>query len=214
VTPVPGAGGIRGLLSSFVRRSFLVRNPLDRQARIEMKAEIPPFLVERGWSVLLDRRESNTTFGLPPGGSREVDVSLRPGEDFTREELMRVEGGVAIRILVHGDGILMGGMTYALDPSLERAPIERAGDGQVALNDPAIEAAIRGARQSQEEAGLTLASFDEGAAEPKPAAETADAPSATAQELLSQLGLPDQAIGRISRVRLGRLTLNIDFEET
>jgi len=231
VTPVPGAGGIRGLLSAFVNRRFLVRNPLENQTRMEIKAEIPSFLARLGWKVLLERREGDTAFGLASGGSREVVVALQSGDDFTREQLLAVEGGVAIRILVHGDGMLMGGMTYVLDPSLERAPIERKGDRPIDLNDPAIEAAIQNARMSREETGMVLVALDTEVpeelgsaapstmgADPRKAmpdvAEKTDASTAMARQLLSHLGLPDQAIGRVARVKLGRITLNIDMEET
>jgi len=152
VVPVPGGGGRRGLLSGFVNRRFLVRNPLEKQVRMEVKAEVPPFLATRGWRVKLDLKEGPAAFGLAPGIGREVKVTLRPGEEFSREQLMQVEGGVAIRIVVHADGMVMGGMTYQLDPHLERAPKERKGERPINLDDPAIEAAIHDAQLLEEEA--------------------------------------------------------------
>jgi len=53
---------------------------------------------------------------------------------------------------VHADGMVMGGMTYQLDPHLERAPKERKGERPINLDDPAIEAAIHDAQLLEEEA--------------------------------------------------------------
>jgi hypothetical protein len=78
-------------------------------------------------------------------------VGLRPGENFSRDELIQVEGGVAIRVLVYADGMLIGGMTYQLDPNLERAPSEKKDERPIDLNDPAIEAAIQDAELLNEE---------------------------------------------------------------
>jgi hypothetical protein len=151
VAPVPGGGGIRGLLSAFVNRRILVRNPSDNQVRMEVKAELTPFLAERGWRVRLDNNERISAFGLAPGVTKEVEVTLRPGEEFSREELMQVEGGVAIRIPVYADGMIIGGMSYQLDSDLERAPSERKDESPIDLNDTAIEAAIHDAQLQQEE---------------------------------------------------------------
>ncbi|MDF3052361.1 MAG: hypothetical protein K0S19_466, partial [Geminicoccaceae bacterium] len=147
VAPVPGGGGKRGLLSAFRNRRFWVHNPSDKQVRVEVRAELPPFLVDRRWRVRLNP----AAFGLASGADKEVMVGLRPGENFSREELMQVAGGVAIRVLVYADGKLIGGMTYQLDPNVERAPSEKKDERPIDLNDPAIEAAIQDAELLKEE---------------------------------------------------------------
>ncbi len=142
VAPVPGAGGIRGLLSAFVRRSLLVRNPFDKPVRIETKAVLPSFLIERGWGVKLDYRDGGNIFTLANGERREITITLKPGKDFNRDDVLRAKEDTAVRVVVHADGIMIGGMTYVLDPKLRRAPIERVGDKPIRLDDPEIEAAI------------------------------------------------------------------------
>ena len=151
VAPVPGGGGKRGLLSGFRHRRFWVHNPADQQVRVELRAEIPPFLAERGWRVRLNSKERVATFSLALSAVKEVRVSLHPGETFTREELMQIAGGVAIRVLAYADGMLFGGMTYRLDPDLDSAPSENMDEGPVDPNDPAIDAEINDAELLEEE---------------------------------------------------------------
>jgi hypothetical protein len=151
VAPVPGAGGKRGLLSAFHNRRLLVHNPSDKQARVEVRAELPPFLAEREWRVRLNFKETTAAFVLASGADREITVALRPGEEFSREELMQVEGGVAIRVLAFADGVLIGGMTYQLDPDLDRAPSEKEDERPIDPNDPAIDSEIGDAELLKEE---------------------------------------------------------------
>lgn len=156
VAPVPGGGGKRGLLSGFQHRRFWVYNPADKQVRVELRAELPPFLAERGWRVRLNSKERIATFSLALSAVKEVKIGLHPGETFSREELMQVEGGVAIRVLAYADGRLFGGMTYELDPDLERAPSEKKDERSVDPNDPAIDAEINDAEllKAEEERGF------------------------------------------------------------
>ena len=126
-------------------------NPADKQVRVELRAELPPFLAERDWRVRPNSKERIATFSLALSALKEVKVGLHPGETFSREELMQVEGGVAIRVLAYADGMLFGGMTYQLDPDLERAPSENKDEEPVDLNDPAIDAEINDAELLKEE---------------------------------------------------------------
>jgi hypothetical protein len=212
VVPVAGSGGLRGLLSSFLNRQFVVRNPLDTQSRIEVKAELPKFLTERNWGILLNQREGTSPFGLAAGNTRNVTVALRPGREFTSAEVNQVRGGVNIRIYVYADGMIIGGMTYRLDTSLKVAPIERAGDNPIRLNHPAIEEMIRDARLA--ESGLEEAEVSEEAGSEEEQEENgagSDAASA-AGTLLSQLGVDDNSIGKVNRVRLRKLVVEVDLD--
>jgi zinc metalloprotease ZmpB len=164
VAPVPGGGGIRGLLSAFVNRRILVRNPSDNQVRMGVKAELTPFLAERGWRVRLDNNEGISAFSLASGVSKKVEITLRPGEEFSSEELTQVGENVVIRVRVYADGMIIGGMTYQLDPNLEQAPSEREDESPIELNDHAIEAAIQDARLLHEEAERGFVAADTGPA--------------------------------------------------
>jgi zinc metalloprotease ZmpB len=228
VAPVPGGGGIRGLLSAFLNRRFLVRNPFEQQVRMEVKAKLPPFLAERGWGIHLDQKENDLSFGLASGNAKEVIVTLRPGEEFSREQLLQVQGGVAIRIYIYADDLLIGGMTYQLDPKLKRAPIEKKGDNLISLNDPAIEEAIREARQLEEEAEMALVVsiaspteamgvevWGDAGEEAEDAlseeASEVDDGAAAARQLLLQLGVSKETITRVNRVKLRKITVEIEL---
>jgi hypothetical protein len=214
VTPVPGGGGVRGLLSAFLNRQFLVRNPLEQQARIEVKAELSPFLKERGWAVLLDQRETISAFGLAPGNAREVTIKLRPGQEFTREQLSQAGGGVYIRAIAYADGLAIGGMTYQLDPTLREAPIERIGARPIRLDDPAIEAAIRDANLLTEETSTALVPTDAGVVDVLEESDSLDYEATTAEHLLHQLGVIEENIGKVNRVKLRKITVEIDISDS
>ncbi|MFE6283623.1 hypothetical protein [Streptomyces sp. NPDC057877] len=125
VAPVPGGGGLRGLLSGFARRRFLVRNPFAHEARVTLVATLPPFLAERDWRLRVGHRDTRCTIGLAPGAQREIPVSLRPGRDFTREDVLDARHAVSLRVTASANGTTIGGMTYRLDPDLTMAPRER-----------------------------------------------------------------------------------------
>lgn len=119
VSPVPGGGGGGGLLSAFPTR-FLVRNPFDRLVSVELDASLPKLLGDRSWRVAFGS-PGGAGFRLAPGQSREVVLQLEAGSEFSREDV----GAAADRTLnvrVVADGIPIGGMSYELDPQLERAP--------------------------------------------------------------------------------------------
>ena len=213
VAPVAGGKGVRGLLSSFVNRKFKVRNPLDSQARIEIRSELPKLLVQRGWGVRLDQRDTNLSFGLGPGASRDVSVELKPGAEFTPAEAREARG--AIRLTVLADGNVIGGMSYDLDHRLERAPVERAGAPPISLNHEEIEEAIRNAREDSDESNPV--------GDPSPVVDEKeetgnDLPektngAGTAGWLLSQLGVTNESTGKITRVTLKKLLLEVDLDE-
>ncbi|MGE5111729.1 MAG: hypothetical protein ACM3JB_12785, partial [Acidobacteriaceae bacterium] len=117
VAPVAAGGGATGLIASLSNRPFFVKNPYEASIRIALSAELPSFLVERGWKL---RWDSPSRFTLGPRASREVRFSLDPGKDFTAGEVRAA--GTELRVKVRGlvDGAIIGGMSYALDPDLKR----------------------------------------------------------------------------------------------
>src|SRR5215208_5185606 len=208
IAPVAAGGGIRGLLSSFVGRKFKVRNPLERQARIEIRSELPKLLAERGWGVRLDQRDTNLSFSLGPGASREVVVELKPGGEFTAAEARGTRGPIRLTVLAEGD--VIGGMSYDLDSRLQRAVTERAGTPPISLDHEEIEEAIRNAGEDsgesspvedqKEDTGNGLPANDDGAA-------------STASFLLSQLGVTNPSSGKVNRVTLKKVLLEVDLTE-
>ncbi len=208
VAPVAAGAGLRGLLSSFVRRGFRVRNPLETSARIEVKAELPKFLSESGWRVLLDQRETTLPFALGPGEARQVAVELRPGREFTPADVARVEGGAKIRLVVLANGLVMGGMTYELDAGLRQAPSENFGTPPISLNDEAIEEAVREGQAVDTESE----SGDESELPATAPSTSETGATGTAGQLLSQLGVSDATSGKVNSVRVRKVLVEVDLD--
>src|SRR5262249_10416914 len=81
VFPVSG-GGTSGLMNSFGRVEFRLKNPHQKEARMEVRAVLPAFLQRRGWKVGFPS-PGGAAFPLGAGESRTVGVRLLPGQDFT-----------------------------------------------------------------------------------------------------------------------------------
>jgi hypothetical protein len=140
-------------------------------------------------------------------------VELKPGGDFNPAEAREALG--PIRLTVLADGNVIGGMSYDLDPRLQRAPVERAGTPPISLNDEEIEEAIRNA---QEDGGDSNPVSDSGPVVDEKDETGNDLPeksngAGTAGWLLSQLGVTNESTGKISRVTLKKLLLEVDLTE-
>jgi len=122
VIPVPGGGGRHNLVEAFEHRRFWAQNPFPRTARIEIQAELPAFLQTRGWQVTWDG-PGTSPFSLGPRDEIELRPRLIGGQDFTPTEVT-LAGEVAIDIVERADGLVVGGLTFLLDPELCRPPHE------------------------------------------------------------------------------------------
>jgi zinc metalloprotease ZmpB len=114
VHPVPAAGGAIGIARALDGRSFTVRNPFDRRVKVALGITLPPVLVEKGWLVHASSA-GGSGFSLAPGASRRVRLAVTRGGEVSAAEVS-ASAARSVRISVHADGILIGGMTYALDP--------------------------------------------------------------------------------------------------
>jgi hypothetical protein len=114
--PVPGGGGRCALEDAFCNRSLWAQNPFGRTARLEIRAVLPPVLASAGWAMRFENAGQGS-FSLGPYESREIRPRLLSGRDFSAGDVIDA-GGAAIVILVLADGIVVGGLTYELDPSL------------------------------------------------------------------------------------------------
>lgn len=142
VAPVAGGGGATGLLKSFENRRFFVNNPFKATVKIELKVTLPSLLSKKGWQLAF--ADQGQSFTLDVGQKREVLMYFVKGEEFTPEEVRAEEresaskaakttGGEPISAEVKGqenleiivesyaNEMLIGGMTYLLDPSLQEA---------------------------------------------------------------------------------------------
>lgn len=120
VAPVPGGGGLRGLLSAFSPRRFVARNPHRVEAKIEILPALPKLLKEKGWEFVFEN-PGGSAFSLAPGQSREIILRLKPGANFSAQEIEQTQDR-SIHLETYANGILVGGMSYQLDPDLKTAP--------------------------------------------------------------------------------------------
>ncbi|MBV8884292.1 MAG: hypothetical protein JO235_09895 [Chroococcidiopsidaceae cyanobacterium CP_BM_RX_35] len=122
VIPVPGGGHRWGLVRAFLKRRFWVSNPLPRTAKMEVRPVLPSFLLTRGWAMVFDN-PGGSSFSLGPRDTRVVRPRLISGQSFTATEIVAA-GTVAIMIVVLADGLVVGGLTFILDPNLHHPPRE------------------------------------------------------------------------------------------
>ena len=113
VTPVAGGGGLRGLLASFIDRRFWIRNTFDFRAKVELRVQLPRFLVRLGWRL---NARPGMSFELDANQRRAVVLDLGPGGDFTAAEVPENDRDIDIAVAVNG--MVLGGMRYTLDPKL------------------------------------------------------------------------------------------------
>jgi hypothetical protein len=214
VCPVPGGGGILGLLTGFAEKSFTVHNPFDRRVRIVVKATLPPLLAGRNWRVRLSGPLDQTAFDLAPGAHRRVTIMVRAGHQFTAADVQAATDR-AIRVLVFAEDIVLGGMTYELDPQLTRAPVERDGVEPVGLDHPEVKDALLEATEAADQAGLDDAldapSSSLAPVGDEPAAGQRERAAGDAARLLSGIGLTDVLGPRAQRVTVREVTVDIEL---
>ncbi len=141
VHPVPAAGGVTGIMAVLDGRSFTVRNPFDRQVSIVIGTALPSVMETRGWSVDYST-PGGATFNLAAGEDRQVTLAVAPGSEFTKDDLLLTEDR-AVVVSIEADGILIGGMSYELDP-LRTRPLPQNDDdvgGDDDCEDPCENAA-------------------------------------------------------------------------
>lgn len=119
VHPVPGGGGERGLRLALQDRPIFVRNPSRKSARIKVAVELPAFLGKRRWACSVRGIGADGTV-FAPGERRQLVLELRPGADFSREDVVASPQRDVV-VNVFADDGLIGGMTYRIDPELEHA---------------------------------------------------------------------------------------------
>lgn len=123
VAPVAGGGGVQGLVASFGPRRFWLNNPYEGQEPVKLEVLIPVFLARRDWTVEF-LNPGGAAFTLSGRGSREIVFRLRPGADFTVEDVHVAGSDTRIVVRAIIGGALVGGMTYQIDPTLKTPPPE------------------------------------------------------------------------------------------
>ncbi len=118
VIPVPGGGHRHALEETFEKRELWASNPFGKTAVMEIRAVLPPFLVTRGWAMKFDN-PGGGSFSLGAHDSRVIRPRLIGGQDFTDAEV-QLAGYVPVEVIVLADGLVVGGLTFVLDPHMHR----------------------------------------------------------------------------------------------
>ena len=116
VYPISG-GGTSGLTEDFNRLSFQLKNPHLTTAATEVRTVLPSFLDKRGWKIEFLNRGGGS-FPLAPGESRNMIIRLVPGGDFSPADVA-ASPDKTIQLYGYAGGILVGGMSYVIDPNLK-----------------------------------------------------------------------------------------------
>jgi zinc metalloprotease ZmpB len=137
--PVPGGGGRCALEAAFCNRRFWAQNPFGKTARMELRVVMPPLLASRGWALRF-ANPGGANFMLGARGEREIRPVLMSGRDFDPIDVVDA-GSAIIGVLVLADGIVVGGLSFALDaamtePAREREPCEPKHGRQEPKDDP------------------------------------------------------------------------------
>ena len=88
--------------------------------------ELPSILSRKHWRVSLTN-PGGSAFSLAAGQSREVQVAVTPGAEVSQAEVMAATDRDVV-MYVEADGILIGGMSYRLDPNRAHALPQPQGD--------------------------------------------------------------------------------------
>ncbi len=126
VSPEPGADS-DALVSALTKRVFWINNPYDRTVNVEVEALLPNLLRKKNWKIKFHNPGANQ-FKLGPQGERKIEFSLIPGATLNPSELN--QAGEALDIEAMIDNMLVGGMTYHIDPKLKEKLDERGSKGE------------------------------------------------------------------------------------
>jgi hypothetical protein len=117
VNLVPGGGGGEALTADLDGAIFFAGNNLNRPADMELRVDVPKVLAAKGWRLQFAGL-AGTTFRLKAGEKREIQLRLVQGADFTADDI-RTTADRNFTVHLYGNGILMGGMTYHVDPDIK-----------------------------------------------------------------------------------------------
>jgi hypothetical protein len=137
---LPGGGGGEALTAALDGALFMAGNNLAKPAQMELKVAIPAVLASRGWNLRFAGIRSER-FRLKAGDKRQIELRLSLGSEFTADDIR----GVAERTIsveLYGNGILLGGMSYHLDPDMTEPAGERGGPAQGAIAPPGISSTV------------------------------------------------------------------------
>jgi hypothetical protein len=96
---------------------FFAGNNFNRPADMDLRVDLPRVLAAKGWRLQFAGIPDNR-FRLKAGERREITLRLVKGADFTADEI-RTAADRNITVYLNGNGVLLGGMTYHVDPDMK-----------------------------------------------------------------------------------------------
>ena len=114
VTILPGGGGEDGLMKGLHKHIFYAGNSFRIKAKMELKVDLPRVLIAAGWKLKFEGIDDNK-FELKPGAKRKIVIDLIPGNNFTADQVRNTVDR-DIMVTLYANNVLLGGMTYRLDP--------------------------------------------------------------------------------------------------
>jgi hypothetical protein len=88
------------------------------EALMELRVEMPAVLADKGWQLQFDGIPDNK-FQLKSGEKRRIQLKLKKGTEFTKEDI-ESSADRMINVSLLANGILLGGMSYYVDPNLKK----------------------------------------------------------------------------------------------
>jgi len=119
----PVAGGSRAaLVESLGARIFEIANPSKRKKTVvSIDVTLPPVLARLGWHVRLKGVRAER-FTLAAGQRVKVELVAVPGEPFSAKLIREQRRPPRIDATVLMDGVVVGGMSFPVDPSWKPRP--------------------------------------------------------------------------------------------
>jgi hypothetical protein len=121
VFPVAAGSGLKGLVAALDGQRIRIKNPHRAAARIIVSAQLPKFLAERGWTTAFDNPGAGA-FALKSGEVKGIVLRLKPGREFTAQDVVKARADAVVHVTATADGIVVGGMSYVLDAKLTGEP--------------------------------------------------------------------------------------------
>ncbi|XVS61575.1 hypothetical protein ACQPYE_25140 [Actinosynnema sp. CA-299493] len=112
----PGGGGGEALVAALDGAVFVAGNSRPETAALHVRVRLPALLARKGWRLDLP---DAADLRLRPGEKRTLRLRLAAGDDFTAEEVDD-DRDRDIQVVLDADGLVLGGMTYRLDPRLTK----------------------------------------------------------------------------------------------
>jgi hypothetical protein len=116
VNLVPGGGGGEALAAAMDGAVFFAGNNFNKPAQMELRVDVPKVLASKGWRLQFAGLADNR-FRLKAGEKRRIELKLSKGAEFTAGQI-RSAADKTFTVYLYGNGILMGGMSYFVDPDM------------------------------------------------------------------------------------------------